>query len=257
MSLILTAGLAALALETPTLGQDPGDDWDLTVRPEHQLTAATLDFGDNLLALRCRAGVLDVLVSGVPASAGPTRRVRVSAGAIADEEREWIAQAGQPVLGADEPQRLARQLRAGGELDLRVEPETEADRARRYRLPVPPSAGSIDAVLSACGVPLVEPRDLLRRVAVSEGPAWRILHVDYPTTQGALRARQGEVQLSCVVSAAWGLDDCRADVEEPEGVGFAGAALDAARRARLSPPESGADVRGQRIRFTVRFRMPD
>ncbi len=148
---------AVLALAAPALAQGPDEDWDLTVNAEQQLTAATVDFGDNLLALRCRAGALDFLLIGVPVSVGTTRRVRVSAGAIVDEDQVWAAQTGQPVLGASEPARLARQLRAGGELDVRIDRETDADRPLRYRLTAPASAASVNTVLTACAEPLDEP----------------------------------------------------------------------------------------------------
>ena len=91
-----------------------------------------------------------MLVSGLPVSTGESRTVRVSAGAIDDEEQRWIVRPGERVLGPEEPARLARQLRAGGEMDLRVEPEAEGERPRRYRLPIPASAASVDTVLTAC-----------------------------------------------------------------------------------------------------------
>lgn len=256
MKLVLTFSLAALAAGTPVAGQDSAEDWDLTIQPEHSLTAASLNFGDNILALRCRSGMLDMLVSGVPVSTGTARTVRVSAGAIADEEQRWIARPGEPILGPEEPARLARQLRAGGELDLRVEPEVEGERPRRYRLPVPASAASVDTVLTACGTPLSDPRDLLRRASGTDSPVWRAQpELEFPRSREAMQAGSGTVQVSCVIGAAWELADCRAETEAPRGAGFAQAAIRAAERARISPPRSGTDVRGQVIRFTARFRL--
>lgn len=154
----LTAALGVLALAWPAFAQDAGEDWDLTVDADRQLTLATLDFGENVLALRCRAGVLDLLLTGVPVSIGTTRDVRISIGAVVDEDHVWAAQAGQPILGADQPARLARLLRAGGELDVRIDRETDADRPLRYRFPLSASAASVNAVLTACGAPLDEPQ---------------------------------------------------------------------------------------------------
>lgn len=158
---IFVLGAACTALASPALAQDPApsEDWDLTVNAEQQLTAATVDFGGNVLALRCRAGALDLLLIGVPVSVGTTRQVRVSVGAIVEEDQIWAAQTGQPVLGASQPARLARQLRAGGALDVRIDKETDADRPLRYRLTAPASAVSVNAVLTACGAPLEEPQD--------------------------------------------------------------------------------------------------
>lgn len=253
----MIAALALVALlGAAAPARDPAGDWDLTVRPDLGLTAASLTYGENILAVRCQRGALDVLVSGMPVSTGSSRTVRVSAGAIADEEQRWIARPGEPVLGPEEPARLARQLRAGGELDLRVEPEAEGGRPRRYRLPVPASAASIDTVLSACGMPLDEPRDLLRRASGADSPIWRAQpQPEFPPSRGAMQAGSGTVQVSCVIGPAWELADCRAETETPPGVGFAQAAIRAAERAEISPPRSGADVRGQVIRFTARFRL--
>jgi hypothetical protein len=245
----------AAALASPAVAQDPAEDWDLTVRPELNLTVATLDFGDNVLALRCQSGALDLLITGVPASLGTTRTVTVSAGAVADEDQVWAAQAGQPLLAADEPARLARQLRPGGDLDLRIHPEVETDSPRRYRLPAPASAASVDAVLTACGQPLTEPRDLLRR-ASGPPPVWSVQPLArYPEAAASGGARDGMVRLSCVVGPDWKPTDCRAESESPAGLGFAASAIDAAERAVTALPADGSDVRGQLIRFTVRFRL--
>lgn len=124
--------LLACATAMPALAQDGAEDWDLTVDPARQLTLASLDFGGNALALRCQAGVLDFLVTGTPVSTEAVRTVRVTAGGIADERQAWQTQPGLPVLSAYEPDRLARQLRAGGDLDLRIEPVATGERALRF-----------------------------------------------------------------------------------------------------------------------------
>lgn len=252
-SLALVAG-AALAL--PASAQEASEDWDLTTNAEQQLTLATLDFGDNVLALRCSAGALDLLVTGAPVSTGASRKVRVSAGAIAAEEQLWIAQAGQPVLGADEPARLARQLRPGGQLDVRIEPETEAERPHRFRLTVPASANAVNAVLTACGQPLDEPRDLIARVS---GPNLRWENAPqpmFPVEASNRGVESGLVRLSCVIAENWTLRDCLADVENPKDVGFADSALAAAERSRIAPPLDGSDIRGRLARFSMRYVPP-
>lgn len=249
-------GAAFAALASPALAQQsaPSEDWDLTANAEQQLTLATVDFGENVLALRCRAGALDLLLTGVPASVGTTRRIRVSAGGIVEEDQIWAAQAGQPVLGADEPARLARQLRAGGDLDLRIDKETDADRPRRYRLTAPASAASVDAVLTACGEPLAEPRDLIRRAGAGPGLLWEVAPTsEFPRTPAALRSNGGGVRVSCVIGADWGLQDCRVESEQPEGLGFGASAVAGALQARVRPPADGSDMRGQLVRFSARF----
>lgn len=253
-ALLLFAG--ALALAGPVFAQTPDEDWELATNVEQQLTLATLDFGGTLLALRCRDGELDMLLTGVPVSIGTTRTVQVSAGEIRNEEQVWLTRAGEPILSVDEPARLARQLRGGGELDVRLDGETEADRPRRYRLPVPASIAAINTVLSACDIPLEEPRDLITRIPVGSAPAWREPpRPEYPDNPGALRASNAVVRVSCLVGPEWELVDCRADSENPAGHGFAGSAITAVRRAKIDPPRNGADVRGGLVRFTLRFSL--
>lgn len=252
----LALGGACAALAAPAFAQDPApaEDWDLTVNAEQQLTLATVDFGENMLALRCRAGALDLLLTGVPASIGTTRQVRVSAGAIAGEDQVWATQPGQPLLGADEPARLARQLRAGGDLDVRVDRETEADRPRRYRLTAPASATSVNAVLTACGQPLDEPRDLIPRSPAGSSPIWKTGPVvEFPDNPEALRVGAGRVELACVVGPALRLTDCRVESETPAGLGFGASALVSARQAELGPPQDGSDPTGRLVRFAIRF----
>lgn len=252
-SLVLLAG-AALAL--PASAQEASEDWDLTTNAEQQLTLATLDFGDNVLALRCSAGALDLLVTGAPVSTGTSRKVRVSAGAITAEEQVWIAQAGQPVLGADEPARLARQLRPGGQLDVRIEPETEAERPHRFRLTVPASANAVNAVLTACGQPLDEPRDLLMRVS-HPGLNWeQPPQPQFPMMAANAGVESGAVRLSCIIAPDWTTQDCRVDLETPTGFGFGDSALAAARQAKVAPPADGIDTRGRLTRFSTRFIPP-
>ncbi len=253
---LLAAAICALGA-SPTLAQQAAEDWDLTTNAEQQLTLATLDFGANILALRCRAGELDMLLTGVPVSTGPTRKVQVSAGAIAAEDQVWIAQPGQPVLGADEPARLARQLRAGGDLDIRLDPEDPTDRSRRYRLTAPASVAAVDAVLTACGKPLDEPRDLLVRVNSGPETVWAERRpVDFPDNLDAINAVPAAVRVSCIIGDDWALRDCRADMETAPGHGFGASAVEGATGSRLEPPADGTDLRGRLFRLTTRFIPP-
>lgn len=255
---MLRASLALLLLAaaSPALAQDPTEDWDLTVNAEREATVATLDFGDNILGLRCQAGKLDLLLTGVPVSTGATRTATVSAGAISDETQLWTALPGQPVVGAAEPARLARQLRAGGALDVRLAPEDAADRPRRYQLTVPVSTASIDRVLTACGEPLDDPRDLIARS--SEPITWSAMPLPgFPENAAARGIDRGWVVLSCVISSNWGLSDCRVEAESHENAGFGASALRGVGGARLNPPASGADIRGLAVSFTLLFVATD
>lgn len=246
--------ILAMALASPVIAQDSDEDWDLKEDPQQQLTMATLNFGSNQLALRCRAGALDFLLTGVPPTDAATRTVRVSAGPIHTEHQVWLAWPGQPIISSGEPGRLARQLRAGGELDVRLEATETGERPHRYRLPVPTSTMSVDRVLTACSVPLADDWDLLPRTepglivwASSPRP-------DYPPLAMDRGMESGEARLVCLVAAGGALDQCRILSEFPAGGGFGRSAQRSAERARLGLPEDETTVIGNVVSFTVRFR---
>ena len=63
-------------------------------------------------------------------------------------------------------------------------------------------------------------------------------------------AGEGRVTLECVIRPDGGLRDCRIISESPPGAGFGHAALDAARRTRLSAQGAGG---GGRVRWTQHY----
>lgn len=246
----LTAMLAG-----PVVAQDAGGDWDLRKDPQEQLTLATLNFGANQIALRCRAGVLDFLLTGVPTTDAALRPVRISAGAIRNEGQSWQTWSGRPIASPSEPERLARQLRAGGELDILLEPTQAGERPRRYRLPVPASATSVDEVLTACAFPLVDEWDLRPR-ADPDIPGWtRQPAPDFPDIALRRGVDSGETRLGCVVASEGALSECRIISETPAGAGFGPSALRAMERSRVRLPEDEGSVIGKVVSLTVRFRL--
>lgn len=255
MKRLATIGvLLASATASPALAQDAAEDWDIAVDPAQELTLASLDFGDNALALRCKAGVLDLLLTGVTPSTAEARRVRVAAGGIAGEMQTWRTQPGLAVLSASEPDRLARQLRAGGELDLRVQPAADGERAQRFRLTVPPSASAIDQTLSACGASLADEWD--SRPRAEGNVTWAHMATpEYPQAAVARDIVQGSVRLACIVPANGRLQECRALYEAPGGVDFARNAIAAARDSRVELPAGDVSDVGKVIQFTLRFRV--
>ncbi|WP_439477233.1 hypothetical protein [Brevundimonas sp.] len=256
-ALIFWALLNSLAAASPTFAQDAAEDWDLTVDPARELTLASLDFGGNALALRCQAGVLDLLLTGTPVSTEDFRIVRVTAGAISEERQSWQTHAGMPVLSASEPERLARQLRAGGDLDLRIEPATPGERAMRLRLTTPPSAASVDRVLSACGASLTDDWDLLPRVS-SRNLVWEHQALpEYPVVAAMRGIPLASVRLACIVPADGRLNECRVLSETPERLGFGRSALVAARNSRVALPENDPGLVGKVVVYTMRYRAPE
>ena len=248
--------LIGLATASPAFAQDAAEDWDLAVDPAQELTLASLDFGDNVLALRCKAGVLDFLLTGTPVTTEAVRTVRVTAGGISDERQAWQTQPGLPVLSAYEPDRLARQLRAGGELDVRIEPLATGERALRFRLTLPASAASVDRVLSACGASLAHEWDLRPRAGGSVTWAHQV-PPEYPEAGAMRNIGLASVRLACIVPASGNFEECRILYEAPEGLDFGRNALAAARRSRVALPSGDLSDVGKVVQFTMRFRMPD
>ena len=245
--------LLVAALAGPTLAQEVAEDWDLTTDPQQQLTLASLDFGSNALALRCKAGVLELLLTGTPVATSDSRSVEVTAGLIANEKQTWQTQAGLTVLSASEPDRLARQIRAGGELDIRIDGAAVGERPRRYRLPIPASAVSVDQVLVSCGRPLSDDWDGLPRS--KEMLAWNGDPTpDFPEAAMQAGADVGAVVLGCIVAAGGDLDVCRILSETPTGVGFGKEALKAARASQVRLAPGNISDLGRFVQFTIRFR---
>lgn len=250
-----TVVLACLLLaHGPAAAQDAESDWDLTTDPARQLTLATLNFGSNRIALRCKAGVLDLLVTGMPTTTAALQTVTVTAGAIRNERQQWLTWPDQPIISPAEPERFARQLRAGGELDIRLEPAGAGERPRRYRLPVPQSATSIDQVLSACSVPLNDDWDLRQRAELGTALWARHIVPDFPESAAARGVESGEVRIGCAIAAGGVLDECRILLETPQGAGFGRNALRAAARSRVEPSDDESLI-GKVVTFTVRFRI--
>jgi len=247
----------ALACASPAIAQDAAEDWDLTTDPAQQLTLASLDFGGNALALRCKGGVLDFLLTGVPATTESFRTVRVTAGGIVNETQGWLTQPGLSVLSPPEPGRLARLLRAGGDLVLRVEPASEEDRPLRYQLAIPPSAAALDQVLSACGETLAQDWDLLPRLGPDQSVTWSYqIQPEYPETAARAGMPYGVVRIGCIVPDAGRFRNCRVLSETPGDLGFGRSAMSAALQSRVALPENDASAVGKVVQFTVRFRGP-
>jgi TonB family protein len=83
-----------------------------------------------------------------------------------------------------------------------------------------------------------------------EGPATPAPDVEVVAGR---ETREGTVDLECTVQQDGRVSDCIVRAENPRGQGFGEAALNAARRARLSR----GSVQGGKVRFRTTFRLPD
>lgn len=87
-------------------------------------------------------------------------------------------------------------------------------------------------------------------------PRWaRGALFEFPDRAIARRISEGRGVVDCTLTTEGRLAACNIVSEEPAGVGFGMAALGGAIRSGLIPPDGF--VPGQRIRFSVRFILPD
>lgn len=77
----------------------------------------------------------------------------------------------------------------------------------------------------------------------------------YPALAASRGVSRGEVALKCEALASGELGACEVLRETPPGVGFAEAALDSTRQARVTPRSIDGFRTDSTIRFTVRFLM--
>lgn len=78
-----------------------------------------------------------------------------------------------------------------------------------------------------------------------------------PDVQVTAPADQGVVTLECRVNHRGAMRDCVILSETPPGQGFGEAALDGARRARVSPGTLDEAASGAKVTFTMRFQLDD
>lgn len=252
----IAAALASLLPAGAPAAQDTAaGDWDLHRDDEGVLAFTTYDSG-LAIAFRCRDGAFAAVAAGLPPSRDSRRRLLLR---LQDEEPRpsmWTATTNDTVAVADYPAPLARQFRKGGSLRLTVPDGAGEGRDLTHEVELPPSNAAIDAALTACGRPLVDPRDALLSAVdgegLSGGATWaRRPRIIFPNTRYA----SGFAVLSCLAWSDGRLTDCIIESEHPHDGRFGEAALRGARNARAAIPES-APPGPFRVGFHVGFRLP-
>lgn len=257
MRIALVIGSAFLVLANPAAAQDEGDGWDVVSGPSTHIAGVQYSSGVSLI-FRCEGTTFDAILAGLPDSPSrPYRTLDVTQTGEAYESQAWRVASEPSGAFSNAPARVARRARLGGVLSLRI-PATDEQPARVYRLDMPTDPAGLDAALTACQQPLSDPDDAVQ--PVSTRPDSLIYWSELPRPQFPSRAldrryTSGRVVLDCGVTADGRLRDCQTSEEEPADGGFATAALDAARRARLVVPETVDETR--RVRFPITFRLAD
>lgn len=230
--------LAALLVAAGPAAAQEGDGWTVTEANGALIASTSYESGQSFV-VRCRDRRLDVMMTGVPAeSRAGTRRLEWGSEGGDRQRQTWINLPDRPLVFAGRPVHVARILRKGAPVSVRLLPTSEMPQARRYDLPLPSDGSGVDQVLTACKARLDDPRDDLVEVdPPSEQPGassdiWeKMATPNYPN--GAVSAGGGEVLFSCVVGEAGRLRDCRVEQETPPRVGFGQATLAALPSARI------------------------
>ena len=249
---------AVLAFAAPTAAQTT-DGWDVRSDPASGVTVAGAAFNSGLAVIfRCQAGSLDAILTGLPAGDPGGRRLELSYAGSPFEPQGWITAEAPTAAYSQRPARLARLARSGQGLAVRV-PATDWERAQVFQMALPRDPAGLDAVLTACGAPVEDPRDGLP-VYVSD-PAdpvtWETPPAPvFPAGAAEAGVLSGRVSLSCLIGADARPRDCVVEMQSPSGRGFDRAALAAAAAARFDLPNDPASAVGKLIVFQVPFRAP-
>lgn len=265
--------LTVLGLAAPCLAQespDAAEDWALTSIPDRKAVVAMIDFTSGLnIAARCIDGVYDVMITGLPEAEGRvlSRELGIQAG---DDDTPstsvWSVGARHDAAFSRIPAHVARDLAKGGKLQVIV-PATPKTPRTRYVMDLVPSSTAIEQTLTACGLPLVDPRRTRDDQIDGNGqdglPAavmWQSApRPSFPAAVNGRSPREGYVVLSCVATQEGRLEDCQTESEQPAGYDLGRSVQRSLPRARLRLTDeaaaSGRPLAGRMIMFSVNFRM--
>lgn len=255
----VVALVSVLSVASAALAQDQAADWEVLREPEDNTTFAFVRMDSGLtVGFRCVDGVYGALIAGLP----PARRGQdlrplfIRLGDDQDRESRWTVTTDPTVALADYPAAFARALRQGGDLSVMIPRAAEGGRNLRHNLTLPPSAAAIDETLTACGQPLVDPRDAqladVPADGLPDGLTWqRTPRPRYPNTS----YNAGYAVMSCLVAPDGSLTECDVASEFPMDGGFGRNALRAIDDARVvSPNETPGQYLPRLIGFRVHYR---
>lgn len=250
VSVLVSSGSQARA-------QAASGDWELVRQPRDKLVGAVVSYDSGIsAAVRCiDRKAFDVVLLGLPDLGGESRELFVG---FRDEERHrqvWNVTSDARVVLSPLPAPFARDLREGGKLQVMVPGGGDEGQNIRYDIDLPASNAAVDAVLTDCGRPLVDPRDAELEAVGDDGlpgnVQWaRPPRIRYPSTDFA----KGFAVVTCLSGADGRPRDCVVETEHPYNGRFGQAALDGARNARLRSTEGpDAPLPLKRFVFTANF----
>lgn len=260
---MLLAALAVVGLlsqEPAPAPQPTGQDWTIVQTDDANALVAMTAFDSGIiLTSRCINGAFDVTVFGLPPARGYSRELRVAVGDEEPRPQTWTIGSDRTAAFSRLPAFLARRLAEGGQLQIAV-PGSPGQPGRRYVMELPPSPEVLERTLSACGRPLVDPRDRdLEPNApdgLSGGMGWVIIpNVVHSGIANGRTLVSASVSVSCVLTAEGRMRDCVIESEHPPGFRLGQAVLRGLYNARVRPdPGSTLPLEGRMVTFTIVFR---
>lgn len=264
---------AALAAGAPALAQETtpqSEDWTLTSVPERKAVMATIDFTSGLaVAARCVDGVYDVLITGLPEA--PRRDTSRELGIQAGDQEEpytsvWTVGTQRNTAFSRLPAVVARDMAKGGKLQVIV-PSTSGGPRTRYVMDLNPSSTAIEQTLTACGRPMVDPREARAKEIDGNGQdglpdtvQWQTMpRPVFPESVNGRSPLEGYVVLSCVLTDSGQMTECQTESEQPAGYNLWRSVERSLPRARLKLSDqaaaAGLSLAGRMVRFSVNFKM--
>ncbi|MFA4898152.1 MAG: hypothetical protein WC563_01380 [Brevundimonas sp.] len=238
--------------------------------PERKAVLATIDFTSGLaIAARCVDGAYDVLISGLPEA--PRRDMSRELGIQAGDQEEpytsvWTVGTQRNTAFSRIPAVVARDLAKGGKLQVIV-PSTSGGPRTRYVMDLDPSSTAIEQTLTACGRPMIDPREARAKEIDGNGQdglpdtvQWQTMpRPVFPASVNGRSPLEGYVVLSCVLTDAGQMTECQTESEQPAGYNLWRSVERSLPRARLKLSEqaaaAGLSLAGRMVRFSVTFKM--
>lgn len=271
---LLLAVAAAAAVFAPAA---QAQDWQpLDVAPGVSAVAVQWDSG-AALAVQCRRDGLFAMLRLVhpvqPSASMPTPTISITYDHPGGERRQsWMLNPDGGAAFSPTPERFARRLLAGGDLQLLVTPD-EGPR-QRYPLSLPTDIAPLTGVLETCDVPLEHPLDSPERSVSMDSPAdgeappaveWArrpsgaSLARFYPN-DALMRGISGRATVSCIVQRTGRLTDCEVISEYPRGRDFGAATVRVSEDGfQIGGPNGGPlppEVEGARVEIPLTWYAP-
>jgi hypothetical protein len=241
--------------------QASGDDWDVVADPAQRLTTAFVAYapGQSII-VACRAGELNVIFRGLNPEAGLSRYAEIAIDQEHVDAQSWFHLGDGAAVLSGTPAFHARQFRSGGVLEFGVGPSQPHPRvAQRFVMDLPDRSEGVDQVLTACGVPLSDPRDSIPRwnsfAFPGDSPWVRMGRPEFPAAAAAAGIETGFAVSSCIVGTRGELLECRVEKESDPRAGFGNAAVRSLRSARVVVGGEGGAIPGQMLVANMRFRV--